>query len=128
MTEWRWIGETLVLAIHDEQLAEHGGRTGLRDRGLLQSALARAANRAAYGDPDAFELAAAYAFGIARDHPFVDGNKRTAFVAAAVFLLDNGYEIDLDDASIVQIMLASSGGTMGEADLAAWLRERATRS
>jgi death on curing protein len=127
MTEWRWIGETLILAIHDEQLAEHGGRAGLRDRGLLQSALARAANRAAYGDPDAFDLAAADAFGITRDHPFVDGNKRTAFIAAAVLLLDNDYEIDLDDASIVQIMLAVSGGTMSETDLAAWLRERATR-
>jgi death on curing protein len=127
MTEWRWIGETLILAIHDEQLAEHGGRAGLHDRGLLQSALARAANRAAYGDPDAFDLAAADAFGITRDHPFVDGNKRTAFIAAAVFLLDNDYEIDLDDASIVQIMLAVSGGTMSETDLAAWLRERATR-
>jgi death on curing protein len=127
MTEWRWIGETLILAIHDEQLAEHGGRAGLHDRGLLQSALARAANRAAYGDPDAFDLAAADAFGITRDHPFVDGNKRTAFIAAAVLLLDNDYEIDLDDASIVQIMLAVSGGTMSETDLAAWLRERATR-
>jgi death on curing protein len=127
MTEWRWIGETLILAIHDEQLAEHGGRAGLHDRGLLQSALARAVNRAAYGDPDAFDLAAADAFGITRDHPFVDGNKRTAFIAAAVLLLDNDYEIDLDDASIVQIMLAVSGGTMSETDLAAWLRERATR-
>lgn len=128
MTEWRWIGETLILAIHDEQLAEHGGRIGLRDRGLLQSALARAINRAAYGDPDAFDLAAAYAFGIARDHPFVDGNKRTAFVAAAVFLLDNGYEIDLDDMSIVQVMLAISRGSMSEAELVAWLRERASPS
>jgi death-on-curing protein len=128
MTEWRWIGETLILAIHDEQLAEHGGRIGLRDRGLLQSALARAINRAAYGDPDAFDLAAAYAFGIARDHSFVDGNKRIAFVAAAVFLLDNGYEIDLDDMSIVQVMLAISRGSMSEAELAAWLRERASPS
>jgi death-on-curing protein len=128
MTEWRWIGETLILAIHDEQLAEHGGRIGLRDRGLLQSALARAINRAAYGDPDAFDLAAAYAFGIARDHSFVDGNKRIAFVAAAVFLLDNGYEIDLDDMSIVQVMLAISRGSMSEAELVAWLRERASPS
>jgi len=123
MTEWRWIGETLILAIHDEQLAEHGGRIGLRDRGLLQSALARAIDRAAHGDPDVFDLAAAYAFGIARDHPFVDGNKRTAFVTAAVFLLDNGYEIDLDDMSIVQVMLAVSRGAMSEAELTAWLRE-----
>ena len=125
MTEWRWIGEVLILAIHDEQLAEHGGRAGLRDHGLLQSALARPINRAAYGDHDAFDLAAAYAFGIARAPPFVDGNKRTAFVAAAVFLLDHGYEIDIDDASIVQIILAVSEGAMSEGELADWLRATA---
>ena|SRR5689334_7003748 len=123
MTEWRWIGEPLILAIHDEQIAEHGGRAGLRDHGLLQSALARPINRAAYDDPDAFDLAAAYAFAIARDHPFVDGNKRVAFIAALVFLLDNGYELHLDDASVVPIMLAVSEGTMSEAQLAAWMRE-----
>lgn len=128
MTEWRWIGEALILAIHDEQIAEHGGRAGLRDLGLLQSALARAVNRAAYGDPDAFDLAAAYAFGLARDHPFVDGNKRTAFVAAAVFLLDSGYEIDVDDVSIVQVILALSDGAMSESEVAAWLRKHARRS
>ena len=127
MTEWRWIGEVLILAIHDEQLAEHGGRPGLRDHGLLQSALARPINRAAYGDHDAFDLAAAYAFGIARDHPFVDGNKRTAFVAAAVFLLDHGYEIDIDDASIVQIILAVSEGAMSEGELGDWLRATTSR-
>lgn len=128
MTDWRWIGETLILAIHDEQLAEHGGGVGVRDPGLLQSALARPRNRAAYGDPDVFDLAAAYAFGIARDHPFVDGNKRTAFVAAAVFLLDNGYEIDVDDTSVVQVILAVSEGSMSEAELAAWLRASAAHS
>ena len=128
MTERRWIGEALILAIHDEQIAEHGGRAGLRDHGLLQSALARAVNRAAYGDPDAFDLAAAYAFGLARNRPFVDGNKRTAFVAAAVFLLDNGYELDVDDVSVVQVILALSDGAMSEGELAAWLREHARRS
>ncbi len=124
MTEWRWISEALILAIHDEQLAEHGGRVGVRDLGLLQSALARPRNRAGYDDPDVFDLAAAYAFGIARDHPFTDGNKRTAFVAAAVFLLDNGYEINVDDTPIVQVMLAVSEGSMSEVALAAWLRGR----
>jgi len=124
MTEWRWISEALILAIHDEQLAEHGGRVGVRDLRLLQSALARPRNRAGYDDPDVFDLAAAYAFGIARDHPFTDGNKRTAFVAAAVFLLDNGYEINVDDTPIVQVMLAVSEGSMSEVALAAWLRGR----
>jgi death on curing protein len=96
----------------------------VRDLGLLQSALARPRDRAGYGDPDVFDLAAAYAFGIARDHPFIDGNKRTPFVAAAVFLLDNGYEINADDTPIVQVMLAVSEGSMSEAALAAWLRGR----
>lgn len=122
MTEWRWLGELLVLAVHDEQLAEHGGRAGLRDLALLQSALARPLNLAAYGDPDAFDLAAAYAFGIARNHPFADGNKRTAFVAAAVFLLDNGHEIDATDEAIVTVMLSVSAGSTSERELAAWLR------
>jgi death-on-curing protein len=122
VTEWRWLGELLVIAVHDEQLAEHGGRAGLRDLALLQSALARPLNLAAYGDPDAFDLAAAYAFGIARNHPFADGNKRTAFVAAAVFLLDNGHEIDATDEAIVTVMLSVSAGSTSERELAAWLR------
>lgn len=122
MTEWRWLSEALVLAIHDEQLAEHGGRVGIRDRGLLQSALARPINLATYGDPDAFALAAAYAFGIARNHPFIDGNKRTAFVAAAVFLLDNGYEIDAAEEAVVTVMLGVSDSTFSESKLASWLR------
>jgi death on curing protein len=125
MTEWHWIGEALVLAIHDEQLAEHGGQAGVRDVGLLSSALARPVNLAAYGDPDVFDLAAAYAFGIARSHPFIDGNKRTAFVTAAVFLLDHGYAIDAGDTTVVATILALSEGSMSEADFAAWLRSNA---
>ena len=81
---WKWVAPDVVGAIHDRQLAEHGGGVGLRDAGLLSSALARPENLAAYGDPDAFDLAAAYAFGIAKNHPFVDGNKRTAWVVALV--------------------------------------------
>jgi death-on-curing protein len=88
VTEWRWLSETLVLAIHDEQLAEHGGRAGVRDVGLLQSALARPRHLAAGAKPNVFKIAAGYAFGILRNHPFLDGNKRTGFVAAAGFLLD----------------------------------------
>jgi death on curing protein len=122
MTEWRWIGEALILAVHDEQLAEHGGRPGVRDMSLLQSALARPRNRAAYGDPDAFDLAAAYAFGIIRDHPFVDGNKRVAFVAAAVFLIDHGYDIEASDEGKLLVTLGLAEGRVGEDDFAAWLR------
>jgi len=122
MTEWRWIDEAVILAIHDEQLAEHGGRMGLRDRGLLQSALARPVHRAAYGKSDVFDLAAAYAFGIARDHPFVDGNKRTAYVAAELFLLKHGYELTTSDADAVIAMLRLAEGAMSERAFADWLR------
>ncbi len=127
MTEWRWIGEALILAIHDEQLSEHGGRPGVRDMGLLQSALARPMNQApmnqaAYGKPDAFDLAAGYAFGILRNHPFINGNKRVAFVAAAVFLADHDYEIEASDESKLTAMLHLAEGGMSEADFAAWLR------
>src|SRR5258708_8502618 len=105
MAEWRWLSQQLILAIHDEQLAEHGGGTGMRDLGLLQSALARPQNLVAYGDPDAFDLAACYAFGIAQNHAFVDGNKRTAFIAAALFLLDHGLDIVATDLASLTAML-----------------------
>ena len=83
---FRWIGEAIALAIHDEQLAQHGGGSGIRDAGLLASVLAKPQQIAAYGEPDVFDLAAAYAFGVARNHPFIDGNKRTAWVLARLFL------------------------------------------
>lgn len=124
MKEWRWISEPLIFAVHEAQLAEHGGDIGLRDPGLLSSALARPRNRAAYGDADAFDLAAAYAFGVTKNHPFLDGNKRTAFVVAAVFLLDHGLDLSLADAEIVRAVVALSDGSMSEADFAAWLRSR----
>lgn len=120
---WRWIGEAVLLAIHDEQLAEHGGRPAIRDLNLLRSALARRQNRAAYGEADLHGLAAAYAYGIARDHPFVDGNKRVAFIAAALFLLDHGIEIAASDEAVVTAMLRLAAGGMSEAELAAWLRQ-----
>jgi len=91
MTGWIWVDPTVVLAVHEEQLAEYGGSAGIRDAGLLESALARPKNLAAYGEPDVAELAASYGFGIARNHPFVDGNKRTAFVSVELFLRLNGY-------------------------------------
>jgi death on curing protein len=115
----------VILAIHDEQLSEHGGPSGVRDMGLLQSALARPLHLATYGAPDAFDLAAAYAYGIARNHPFIDGNKRTALVAAAAFLYDHGHDIEADDADKVRVMLDFSAGSITEGDFAAWLRSKA---
>lgn len=122
MTEWKWIGEAVVLAIHDEQLAEHGGGPGLRDQGLLRSALARPINRAADGGGDVFDLAAACAFGIVRNHPFVDGNKRTAFVLALLFLLDQGFELKAAEIDKTLAMLRLAEGATGEEAFAAWLR------
>jgi death-on-curing protein len=122
MPNWKWVTENTVLAIHDEQLAEHGGMTGVRDMGLLQSALDRPQNLAAYGAPDVADLAAAYAFGISRNHGFLDGNKRTAFVVAYVFLLDHGYDLIASDQEAVITMLAVSAGEMPEEELAVWFR------
>ncbi len=119
---WRWIKESSVLAIHDEQISEHGGLAGLRDLALLQSALARPQNLAVYGDPDIAGLAAAYAVGIARNHAFLDGNKRTAWVVAETFLLKNGYELIAGDEAGVTAMLAVADGTMPEPELAVWFR------
>ena len=122
MTEWIWIDPTVVLAVHEEQLAEHGGSAGVRDIGLLESALARPMNLVAYGEPDFAELAASYGFGIARNHPFVDGNKRTAFVAVELFLRLNDYRLVADDAACVLTMLAVAAGEIDEVGFAAWLR------
>ncbi len=105
-----------------EQIAEHGGPGGLRDRGLLDSALARPANLAAYGNPDVAALAAAYAFGIARNHPFVDGNKRMAAVALEGFLMLNGFELSCDDAAFVLAILSLASGAWSEEQLADWVR------
>lgn len=121
--EWRWVSVDVVLAIHDEQLAEHGGMKGLREESLLLSALARPQNLAAYGSPDTADLAASYAVGIARNHAFIDGNKRTALVVAAgVFLPLNGYKLTASDGETVRIMLAVAEGSMPEEELATWFR------
>jgi death-on-curing protein len=127
MTEWVWIDPTVVLAVHEEQLAEHGGSPGVRDIGLLESALARPMNLVAYGEPDIAELAASYGVGIARNHPFVDGNKRTAFVSVELFLRLNGYRLVVDDAACVLTMLAVAAGEMDEATFAAWLRQHCVK-
>lgn len=121
---WAWLEVGVIRAVHDEQLAEHGGAAGIRDAGLLESALARPQNLAAYGDPDAAALAAAYGFGLARNHPFVDGNKRTAFVAVELFLALNGEELIADDVQCVLTMLQLAGGELDEAAFAAWIRQQ----
>lgn len=121
-----WIERPLALAIHDRQLAEHGGSTGVRDEGMLESALARPQQRYAYGDPppDLVELAASLAFGLARNHPFVDGNKRTAHVCYRVFLALNDAELLATDEDKYLAMLQLAEGNLDEAGFAAWLRPR----
>ena len=111
------------MAAHAEQLAEHGGSPGVRDAGALKSAMARPRNLALYETPDAAQLAAAYAFGIARNHPFVDGNKRTAAVVAETFLTLNGHPLTATDAELVVAILALAAGELSEEDLADWFRE-----
>lgn len=111
------------MAVHNEALAVHGGAAGVRDPALLESALARPRNRFAYGEADAAALAAAYAFGIVRDHPFVDGNKRTAFVIAALFLELNGFRFVAPEADAALQTLALAASEVGEEEFAAWLRE-----
>lgn len=124
MSDWKWLRADLALAVHEEQLAEHGGGDGVRDDGALESALARPRNLAAYASPDAPALASGYAFGVARNHPFVDGNKRTAWVLARLFLYVNGLELQFGQAEAVLIMLALAAGDIGEEELADWFRER----
>jgi death-on-curing protein len=118
-----WIDLAVVLAIHDEQLAEHGGQAGVRDRGLLESALARPRNQFEYGESSLARLAAAYAFGISRNHPFLDGNKRTSLVVAELFLELNGLELLAGDAACVTTFLSLASGELSEDDLARWVTE-----
>jgi len=121
---WVWLDARVLAAVHEEQLAEHGGAAGIRDAGLFESALARARNLAAYGEPDVADLASAYGHGLARNHPFIDGNKRTAFVATELFLALNGHELVADDADCVLTMLAVAEGSLDETGFAAWIRGR----
>ena len=119
---WRWLLDGVVVALHDEQIAEHGGSPGIRDAGMLSSALARPRNQALYGKPSVFDLAAAYAYGIVRNHPFVDGNKRTGFLAAYVFLFLNGRELTAPEAETVATVLALASGELQESDFSQWLK------
>lgn len=117
-----WVPIEAVLAIHDEQISEHGGIRGVRDLAVIDSALARPRNLVAYGKPDAAALAAAYAFGLCKNHGFLDGNKRTAYVVAETFLDLNGYAVEASDEEVVSTMLAVASGVMAEAQLAKWFR------
>jgi len=119
---WRFIDRRALLLLHDESLAEHGGAPGLRDVGLLDSALARPLNRVAYGEPDLAALAAAYGVGLAKNHAFVDGNKRAAFLAVGLFLALNGQRLATTQADATLTMLAVASGDMSEDAFAAWIR------
>jgi death-on-curing protein len=119
-----WLDAADALAIHERQLAEHGGGVGVRDKGALESALGRPKNRWAYGEGDPAVLAAAYAYGLARNHPFVDGNKRTAWVLARLFLLLNGHHLTFEPADAIRTVLALASGELAEDELADWFRTR----
>jgi len=119
---WRWISKQALLLLHDESLAEHGGGSGLRDEGLLDSALARPVNLAAYAEPDAAALAASYGVGVAKNHPFVDGNKRAALLAAGLFLYLNGFLLQATQADTTLTMLGVAAGEVSEETFAEWLR------
>jgi death-on-curing protein len=119
---WIWIDPAVVLAVHDQQIAEHGGIDGVRDMGLLESALARPVQLEAYGDPDVFDLAATYAHGIARNHPFVDGNKRTAYVVCMLFLRLHGFQVKAPGPDRVILFERLGKGEIQQEELAAWLR------
>ncbi len=122
MTAWRWIDQGTLILLHDESLAEHGGGAGLRDEGLLQSALARPRNLVAYGTPDIADLAASYGTGLAKNHPFVDGNKRAAFLAVGLFLALNGHRLVSSQAEATLVMLDVASSVIDESTFAQWIR------
>jgi death-on-curing protein len=124
---WRWIDRQALMMLHDESLAEHGGASGLRDEGLFDSALARPLNLVAYGDPDFADLAAAYGVGLTKNHPFVDGNKRGAFLSVGLFLLLNGYRLSIGQAEATVVMLDVAAGEIDETAFAAWIRKNSVR-
>lgn len=122
MSGWRWGNRKALLLLHDESLAEHGGAAGLRDEGLFDSALARPLNLALYGQPDMAALAAAYGIGLAKNHPFVDGNKRAAFLAVGLFLMANGHRLRATQAEATLAMMSAASGELDEDAFADWLR------
>jgi death-on-curing protein len=121
--QWVWLDSQVMLAVHEEQLVEHGGASGVRDQGLFESAMSRPLNLATDESPDFAALAASYGYGLARNHPFVDGNNRTAFVAVELFLALNGWALVANNAQCVLTMLALAAGDLSEAEFADWLRQ-----
>lgn len=125
---WRWVDKNMLLLLHDESLAEHGGDSGMRDEGLLDSALARPVNLSLYENPDFAALAASYCVGMAKNHPFVDGNKRAAFLAAGLFLLLNGQRLTATQAEATLVVIDVAAGEISEEAFAEWIRQHsATR-
>lgn len=122
MSDWKWLNRKVLLLLHDESLAEHGGASGLRDEGLLDSALARPLNLALYEQPDVASLAASYGVGLAKNHAFVDGNKRAAFLAIGLFLMVNGFRLQATQAEATLTILDVAAGEIDEATLAQWIR------
>jgi death on curing protein len=122
MSDWRWVDRKALLLLHDESLAEHGGASGIRDEGLLDSALARPLNLALYESPDAAALAASYASGLARNHPFLDGNRRAAFLAVGLSLARKGFRLQATQADATLTMLGLAAGDLSESAYAEWLR------
>ncbi|WP_233205131.1 type II toxin-antitoxin system death-on-curing family toxin [Alkalicaulis satelles] len=122
--DWRWISAAVIYALHDRQLAEHGGAQGVRDAGGIDNALARPVNLAGYASADAAALAAAYAYGLVKNHGFVDGNKRIAWIAARLFLADNGFRLRFEPADAVRLMEGLAGGQVTQDELASWFRDR----
>ena len=123
MSEPIWLTRQIIVAIHDEQLAIHGGASGLRDEGMLESALDRPKNKWSYENAGLAELAAAYAFAIARNHPFIDGNKRTSLLALYTFLGVNGIEFNVPEAEAATMILALAAGEVSEESLTRWIRD-----
>ena len=123
MKKPRWVPLHVVLALHKECIATFGGSDGVRDEGLLESALARPENLSCYGTPTLHELAAAYGYGLAKNHPFIDGNKRTAFLATAVFLMDNDFQPVVNEAEVVTTITALAASQLTEAEFAQWLKQ-----
>jgi death on curing protein len=120
---WHWVDREVLLVLHDESLAEHGGGIGIRDMGLLESALMRPENLAMYGKPDYAELAAAYGYGLAKNHPFIDGNKRAAFLAVGLFLYINGYRLTASQSDATKAVLALAASEKSEEEFAQWIRD-----
>ena len=122
MLDWKWLDKRLLITLHNESLSLHGGAAGIRNEGLLDSAVNRTPNLALYGTPDYAELAAVYGVGLAKNHAFVDGNKRVAFLSMGLFLMINGWRLKATQVDATLIMLSVASGEVGELELAAWIR------